>query len=593
MQPAANATDQSTARERAQSRADTDKSLKRPHDKKLEKAKSDATVSLAAAPLLRDQPNDLLPSRSYESKTHSSSQDRDGSSESSGGSSNSSVKVITIIPGLLQMARPARTPDNPNRAFTHQVKADLAALARPPLSSHLKEKVKQYIAGRKELFSHANVEKLDPKSRADLLNWSNYKLEQKPALKHVIETILAVQRENMDKQLIETICKDTELREALCLNLETLMDSKDFFSLVFKTFELGKLTKTQNAELMGFCVRWIAENRGTKFLEKAREELKKLEKHSPSITPLLAAKPIQEEEIKPTDDTTCKEMFVFSLVPKIKQASLLQAFEDPVEKTSKDILHFQLRLLRSLKPQHLAPKWGEKAKSLTSAYVAFQNNVTYYIIDTILKHASVEERASMLCFYLLLCEKLCALGDLSSAKAIILALSEKSISRLKASWNRLFEKFRGIEERYHTLETLFDSGQNEANLRAEIARRTALKEKILPFLGTIQKDLMFSADAGQSKVKGANNEPEYNIERIKAYKANLLDALAPLAYWQEEQNDAISNTNFVYVCYEASKTKSMDTREDENWNRSVALEVPKNHDATNVAAIAPGKVTLP
>lgn len=595
MQPPGRASDTYETRERAQSRVHAEKDALSKQGKKRAKASSDSNVVQAATPVIRDQTNDLSSSRSYEGerlKIVPSNGDRDGSSESSGGSSNSSIRVVTIIPGLLRVAVPAKTPDNPKAMYTPQVKEEVENLRRPTLNSQLKDKTKEYLAGKHTVFSQTNVEKIEPKLRADLLKWLQYKSSEHPALGAVIDTIKIVQKEMMDKQLIEAICLDADLREALCLNIETLMEAKPFFDIILKALESGKLTRAQTQELIGFCVRWITANRGTVFLEKAREETEKLEKHSDNIKTYLNAKLKQEEEIKPTDDTTCKESFAFSLVPKIKLSAHIGSLEEPVERTAKDILHYQVKLLRSLKPQHLVPKWGEKGKPLTSAYVAFHNNLSYYIADTILQCVLADERASMLCFYLLLCEKLCDLGDLSSAKAIIMALSQNSILRLKASWSKLYEKFAGIKERHQKLESIFDTGQNEANLRAEMARRTALKQKILPFLGTIQKDLTFSGDSGKTVTIGDDKEPVYNLTRIKAYRRTLLEALEPLAYWQEEQNTAVSNTNFVYCCYESASTKTFDARGEEHWELSVRLE-PKATEPPKAAEVTPGNVTLP
>lgn len=453
------------------------------------------------------------------------------------------------------------------------------------LEASLKEKVDKYGKGNYEVLSPAAVKNLAPQARQKLLSWCKWQetiLKSETSLKllaDLIDRIEVVQKAKMNVRFIEAVNgnKDDEFISSLCLNNECVIETKVFLEIILQSLKDEKLKK-HHAELSGLCVRWVHENSGTKWLREKRVDTKSqkevpnetrsliniIAEQVPDLKPFLNLK--RKEKPKPVLNDGEKAPTDFEkMVEEIYSFEYGAAVASYAETIANDLLYYQVQLLSQVEEKDLVDKWEAKPQSMERSK-HFQECLSNYIADTVLKFPDVSQRARVLSFFVLLCDVACKKGDFSSAMAISGALSMIAISRLKETW-KIVIAIPQLSELCSTLSTLFDTGSNFKNLRTEMNAR-AQKGKIIPFMGILEKDITFSLDGGASIIMAEDGEPKYNLERVKDCRKMIRGYLAPLVHWKGELVKYEPKTNFIHFCL---TNPTLHLELEERYNRREAL----------------------
>lgn len=508
-------------------------------------------------------------------------------------STKSDVDNTMILFGRIQIVRKEKKPKEKTDSGSKTSAAN-AALPQPvELEVPLKDKVDKFCKGDQEALSPAVIKNLAPQSRLKLLAWCKWqeasgKLGASPRL--LGERIDSFQKAKMNVRFIEAVngYKDADFISGLCLNNECVIDTKVFLEIILQALRDEKL-KAHHSELSGLCIRWAAENCGTKWLDEKRVDLKsqkevpnetrillnKIAELAPGLKSLLDLKP--REKAKPALNDGAKALVNFEkTLEEIYCFEYGAAVASYAETIADDLLHYQVQVLSQIEEKDLVDKWKVRPPSVQRS-LHFQESLSNYIADLVLRFPDLSQRARVLSFFVLLCDAACRRGDFSSAMAISGALSMSDISRLKDTWKQVTANAQ-LNELCNQLSNLFDPVRNQANFRAAMNTR-AQQGKIVRFMGLLQKDIMFSQEGGASIVAADDGEPKYNLERVKDCRKMIRDYLAPIVSLKEGLAKYEPKTNFVHLCLvESEKCSNSNERYNQRERQSEKYE-PAKHAA--------------
>ncbi|KXX78322.1 Ras guanine nucleotide exchange factor A [Madurella mycetomatis] len=170
---------------------------------------------------------------------------------------------------------------------------------------------------------------------------------------------------------------------------------------------------------------------------------------------------------------------------------------DPLE-LARQLTIKQMTLFCSIMPEELlGSKWTKRGgigAPNVKAMSSFTTGLSNLVADTILQYDEVKKRASVIKHWIKIANQCSVLHNYDALMAIICALTDTSIKRLKITWDSVSAKRK---EMLKSLQATVDINQNYKVLRAQLHDHVP---PCLPFLGMFLTDLTF-VDVGNPATK--------------------------------------------------------------------------------------------
>jgi hypothetical protein len=186
-----------------------------------------------------------------------------------------------------------------------------------------------------------------------------------------------------------------------------------------------------------------------------------------------------------------------------------------------------------------------------------------WIATEVLNRPSSLERANVIEFFIEVASECNKFHNFNSAYAIIGALNQPSVARLKFSWSRVAKKSM---RNYNRVLAFWSTSHNMGNYRAELKK---IKPPAVPYLGLIGKDL-FQTEMGAPTVLSLKTDEEWVLNFFKlrslAQQFRFISSLQQLA----DAPDWEPNMDLA-TCISAVTPLS----DDEAYERSLKLEPRK------------------
>lgn len=170
---------------------------------------------------------------------------------------------------------------------------------------------------------------------------------------------------------------------------------------------------------------------------------------------------------------------------------------DPLE-LARQLTIKQMTLFCSIMPEELlGSKWTKRGgigAPNVKAMSSFTTGLSNLVADTILQYDEVKKRASVIKHWIKIANQCSVLHNYDALMAIICALTDTSIKRLRITWDSVSVKRK---EMLKSLQATVDINQNYKVLRAQLHDHVP---PCLPFLGMFLTDLTF-VDVGNPATK--------------------------------------------------------------------------------------------
>ncbi len=170
-----------------------------------------------------------------------------------------------------------------------------------------------------------------------------------------------------------------------------------------------------------------------------------------------------------------------------------------------------------------APNWYRMIRSF--------NLISQWVISSILLSPLPSSRAELIVFFLKVADHLQnVLANFNASYAIISALSEPSVERLKLSWSRLSQPFVDL---YDKLQELWSVSRNFSRYRAELSKARNMPPAI-PYCGLLSKDLFAVQENNRSDVveSPAGGGSHVNVDKLRLIW-DKLESFVRLQYTSE------------------------------------------------------------
>lgn len=163
----------------------------------------------------------------------------------------------------------------------------------------------------------------------------------------------------------------------------------------------------------------------------------------------------------------------------------------------------------------LACRWTKRQSTEApnvTAMSRFTNSISNWVKETILEQAHPKARGTVMEKWIQVAHQLFQLRNLDGLVAVVFALGDSSIYRLRDTWDTLSTLHL---ESLHSLQMVTDPSQNHKALRA-ITEGVA--KPCLPFLGTYLTELVFISERFQEEdsvgLKGGGGAVLSNLDRV-------------------------------------------------------------------------------
>ena len=175
--------------------------------------------------------------------------------------------------------------------------------------------------------------------------------------------------------------------------------------------------------------------------------------------------------------------------------------------------------LSSASVETTAPNWYRMIQSF--------NAVSQWVVSVVLSASLPSQRAEYIVFFLKIADHLQnVLANYNASYAVISALSDASVERLKLTWSRVSQSFLALHGR---LQEVWSVSRNFARYREELHRAKALPPAI-PYCGLLSKDLFAVQENNRSDVveSPAGGGSHVNVDKLRL----LWDKMEPFVRLQ-------------------------------------------------------------
>jgi len=230
------------------------------------------------------------------------------------------------------------------------------------------------------------------------------------------------------------------------------------------------------------------------------------------------------------------------------------------------------KLYNQIQPVECLHKaWSKKENSPAvniKMMINMSNQVTKWVVFTILQEDEVKKRAAVLKHFIYIAEKCYSLNNFNTLMSILAGFNSAPIHRLRRTWDSLTNKVNGIHDQ---LKAIMNRDKNFSTYREQLH---SVNPPCVPFLGVYLTDLTFTEDGNPDYLK--NNEKLINfskqsqtadvIREIQQYQ-NQVYCLQELIELQRFLKDSMENIPDENYMYERSVDIEPKEREDEKITR--------------------------
>jgi hypothetical protein len=176
--------------------------------------------------------------------------------------------------------------------------------------------------------------------------------------------------------------------------------------------------------------------------------------------------------------------------------------------------------LSSASVETAAPNWFRMIQSF--------NAVSQWVVSVVLSAQLPSQRAEYIVYFLKIADHLqTVLANYNASYAVISALSDSSVERLKLTWSRVSQPFLALHAK---LQEVWSVSRNFARYREELQRAKALPPAI-PYCGLLSKDLFAVQENNRSDVveSPAGGASHVNVDKLRL----LWDKMEPFVRLQQ------------------------------------------------------------
>lgn len=192
-------------------------------------------------------------------------------------------------------------------------------------------------------------------------------------------------------------------------------------------------------------------------------------------------------------------------------------------------------VLSSSSVEQSAPNWYRMIKSF--------NNLSQWVVSSVLSASMASTRAQYIVYFLKIADYLQnVLANFNASYAIISALSDASVDRLKQSWSRISEEYLQL---WQKLQAFWSISHNFRTYREEL-QRTIAAPPAIPYCGLLSRDLFVVEENNRSNFVASPNggADHVNVDKLRLLwdKMEGFTKLQQSAeYFKVEENKAVQN----------------------------------------------------
>lgn len=451
------------------------------------------------------------------------------------------------------------------------------------LETPLLKLVHDYLEGNEKVLSIDFLRTLTPRSRAKLGKWFEQNGKKNSLASQAVSLRLhQVQEEGKKRHLIKSLLSaDERVMDAFCLVSYMIISPTELFTLINQELQGTTLTADEKHSLTLFSIRWIHENAGSRcFLEEPQpaifaalvttcqsHALSRVKECSLQLSKFLEgakkAKPsvvfFSQYELENCSTKRFSE-FIAKFVSLPPDDS---SWHSECALIAQDLMRYHIQMYLALRPSDFAGKKWPQASLSINRFIQFQNALSFFIADTILAQETQEKVIQVIRFFLYLSRYTFQNRDFSSTMAINSALHLTPIARLKPVWEQV-HKIASDTEQLELLNTYFgfEKDYNYQSLRTW-SRHEGQKEKFLPFLAIVQKDLEMLTEMPKT-IHDANGEPKYNIENMCLVRESIVSLLTHQPSYRCEKTNEKPHTDLIACSLASQKITQKEREEQEN-----------------------------
>jgi len=360
-----------------------------------------------------------------------------------------------------------------------------------------------------------------------------------------------------EKALVECIAENrpadsTSTQDVLLLSAQSIISIDALFKLLLT--EIKKRADKESPRgitvmLLLFCQKWIHHNRGTTLIALA----------TPRLNEIIAETQCgSHSKVKEQSDrvlATLQEAGRYSpdllKYPKLKDKYTefnLSTLDKIAEVVAHDLLCFQAQLFCQIQRDHLiTKKWAKKPRVLEEID-SLQNSIPDFIVSLLLNEKILENRISIVRFFLKVENLALKNNDLATAFAISSVWARGPLARLKSTFVKFTNEikdqewvsssnghFSGIKERYKKV---------YAKFRENGTREYAY----IPLLNLVSGDLERIESAEPTHIESPKDGPRYNLSKLVHILDFVEGILKPQTALSKKDGEFVFQTDFVMKC---------------------------------------------
>ncbi|KAJ3217651.1 hypothetical protein HDU67_007474 [Dinochytrium kinnereticum] len=222
--------------------------------------------------------------------------------------------------------------------------------------------------------------------------------------------------------------------------------------------------------------------------------------------------------------------------------------------------HMESSIFTTIKPRDLLHHiWSSNHRGQHSSSVAASinhfNQISSWVVTTVLKEAKLKTRAKVLCKFMKLAQDLRNTNNFNTLMAVLAGMSSAPLQRLRQTYKLIIN--RSVFVYHQALESLMSSERSFSAYRQALKRAEA---PCIPYLGVFLRDLLYIDEANKDhKPDGSINLPKFLL---------MADIILMMQSFQITCSNqyAKSNPAVSYLLSEVSYT------DGEAYQRSLVLE---------------------